>query len=64
MDEAKRYYETAVQMDPGNAEYQRALDMMERTRQRRTAPTGTGMCRHRQLRRRQLHQPLRCLLPA
>ena len=28
LDEAKRYYETAVQMDPGNAEYQRALDML------------------------------------
>lgn len=25
MDEAKRYYETAVQMDPNNPEYQRAL---------------------------------------
>lgn len=29
MDEAKRYYQTAVQMDPHNAEYQRALDMAE-----------------------------------
>lgn len=28
MDETRRYYETAVQMDPGNAEYQRALDML------------------------------------
>ena len=28
MDEARRYYATAVQMDPGNAEYQRALDML------------------------------------
>ena len=28
MDESRRYYETAVQMDPGNAEYQRALDML------------------------------------
>ena len=28
MDEARRYYETAVQMDPGNAEYQRALGML------------------------------------
>ena len=28
MDEARRYYETVVQMDPGNAEYQRALDML------------------------------------
>ena len=29
MDEAKRYYTTACQMDPGNAEYQQALDYME-----------------------------------
>ena len=29
MDEAKRYYETACQMDPGNAEYQQALDYMK-----------------------------------
>lgn len=29
LDEAKRYYETAVQMDPDNREYQRALDMAE-----------------------------------
>ncbi len=29
MDEAKCYYQTAVQMDPDNAEYQRALDMAE-----------------------------------
>ena len=28
MDQAKRYYETACQMDPGNAEYARALSMM------------------------------------
>ena len=28
MDEARRYYETAVQMDPANAEYRYALDMM------------------------------------
>ena len=28
LDEAKRYYETACQMDPGNAEYQQALDYM------------------------------------
>ena len=27
LDEAKRYYETAVQMDPGNPEYQQALAM-------------------------------------
>lgn len=29
MDEAARYYQTACQMDPGNMEYRRALDMME-----------------------------------
>jgi DnaJ-class molecular chaperone with C-terminal Zn finger domain len=29
LDEAKRYYETACQMDPDNAEYQQALNYME-----------------------------------
>lgn len=29
MDEAKRYYQTACQMDPGNAEYRQALNFME-----------------------------------
>lgn len=29
MDEAKRYYQTACQMDPGNPEYRRALEFME-----------------------------------
>jgi len=28
MDEAARYYETACQMDPGNPEYRRTLDLM------------------------------------
>lgn len=28
LDEAKRYYETAVGMDPGNREYRQALDFM------------------------------------
>ena len=28
LDEARRYYETAVQMDPDNAEYRYALDMI------------------------------------
>lgn len=41
MDEAKRYYQTAVQMDPDNAEYQRALDMME-GRQTAYRPDGYG----------------------
>ena len=29
LDEARQYYQTAVQMDPDNAEYQRALDVAE-----------------------------------
>jgi len=29
MDEAKQYFETAVQMDPDNGEYRHALDVME-----------------------------------
>ena len=29
LDEARQYYQTAVQMDPDNAEYQRALDLAE-----------------------------------
>ena len=29
LDEAKRYYQTACQMDPGNAEYESALNFME-----------------------------------
>lgn len=29
MDEAKRYYQAACQMEPGNAEYRQALDYME-----------------------------------
>lgn len=29
MDEARRYYETACQMEPGNPEYQQALEFME-----------------------------------
>lgn len=29
LDEARRYYQNAVQMDPDNVEYQRALDMVE-----------------------------------
>ena len=48
MDEALRYYQTACQMDPGNAEYRRALDFMEHAGE--TAyhpegrPFGTDMC--------------------
>ncbi|WP_298030577.1 DnaJ domain-containing protein [uncultured Dysosmobacter sp.] len=29
LDEAKRYYQTACQMDPGNPEYRQALEFME-----------------------------------
>ena len=41
MDEAKRYYETACQMDPGNLEYQRALDYMENSPRQAYTPGGT-----------------------
>lgn len=40
MDEARRYYETACQMDPGNAEYRQALDYMERGAQTAYTPGG------------------------
>ena len=39
LDEARRYYQTAVQMAPDNAEYQRALDMAE-GRQNAYRPNG------------------------
>lgn len=48
MDEAKRYYQTACQMDPGNAEYRQALEFMQSGA--RTAyspggePFGTEVC--------------------
>lgn len=48
MDEAKRYYQTACQMDPGNAEYRQALDFMENGSQTAYrpggSPFGTEMC--------------------
>ena len=48
MDEAKRYYQTACQMDPGNAEYRSALDYMENGRQSAYRPGGgtfgTNVC--------------------
>ena len=48
MDEALRYYQTACQMDPGNAEYRRALDYMqhagETTYRPEGRPFGTDMC--------------------
>ena len=40
MDEAKRYYQTACQMDPGNAEYRQALEFMERGTQSAYHPGG------------------------
>ena len=43
MDEAKRYYETACQMDPGNLEYQRALDYMENGPRQAYTPGGTTL---------------------
>ena len=48
MDEAKRYYQTACQMDPGNAEYRQALEFMENGTQTAYHPGGdifgTEMC--------------------
>lgn len=48
MDEAKRYYQTACQMDPGNPEYRQALEFMEqgaRSAYRPAgAPAGTDLC--------------------
>ena len=41
LDEARRYYQNAVQMEPDNAEYQRALDMSE-GRQNAYRPNGYG----------------------
>lgn len=41
MDEAKRYYQTACQMDPGNAEYRQALNFMENGTQTSYHPGGT-----------------------
>ncbi len=40
MDEAKRYYQTACQMDPGNLEYRRALEFMENGTQTAYRPGG------------------------
>ena len=47
LDEAKRYYETAVQMDPGNREYQQALDFMDGAGRSAYSPHGsfgTDLC--------------------
>ena len=40
MDEAKRYYQTACQMDPGNAEYRQALEFMDNSAQTAYHPSG------------------------
>lgn len=40
MDEAKRYYQTACQMDPGNPEYRQALAFMENGAQQAYRPGG------------------------
>lgn len=42
MDEAKRYYQTACQMDPGNAEYRQALEFMETGTKSAYRPGGTA----------------------
>ena len=48
MDEAHRYYQTACQMDPGNAEYRRALEFMDHAGETTYPPEGrtfgTDMC--------------------
>lgn len=41
LDEAKRYYEAAVQMDPGNREYRQALDFMEGAGRAAYSPHGS-----------------------
>ena len=41
MDEALRYYRTACQMDPGNAEYRQALNYMEGTNETTYHPGGS-----------------------
>ena len=40
MDEAKRYYQTACQMDPNNGEYRSALEYMENANQTTYHPGG------------------------
>ena len=47
MDEARRYYQTACQMDPGNSEYRQALEFMDNGTQSAYHPGGsfgTEMC--------------------
>ena len=40
LDEARRYYQTACQMDPGNAEYRQALEFMENGTRAAYSPGG------------------------
>lgn len=42
MDEAKRYYQTACQMEPGNMEYRQALNYMENGARDAYRPNGGG----------------------
>ena len=42
MDEAKRYYQTACQMEPNNAEYRQALDYMQNGNRNAYHPNGQG----------------------
>jgi hypothetical protein len=42
MDEARRYYQTACQMDPGNPEYRQALEYMENGTRTAYRPGGSG----------------------
>ena len=47
LDEARRYYETAVQMDPGNREYRQALEFMDAAGRSAYSPDGvfgTELC--------------------
>ena len=41
LDEAKRYYQTACQMDPNNVEYRQALEYMEHGTQNAYRPDGS-----------------------
>lgn len=41
LDEARRYYQTAVQMDPGNREYRQALEFMDSAGRSAYSPDGT-----------------------
>ena len=57
MDEALRYYQTACQMDPTNAEYRQALEYMEGTDDTAYRP-GRRELRHGLVRRKSLYEPV------